>query len=197
METGPPRWMNEPPFVSEWGGVLRVRTAGKTDFWRETFYGFVRASGHFRGMRVEGDFSAEVVVRGRYEELYDQAGLMVWVDERTWMKAGIEYTDGAQHFSVVVTREFSDWSVTRLEGNPASVRVRVTRHGEALRAQYQVEGEGEWRMARLAYLPVGSAVGAAVEVGVMCCSPQREDGGFEAEFEGFAVGAAISRALHE
>ena len=43
---------------------------------------------------MEGDFSAEVLVNGYYEELYDQAGLMLRVDALNWIKAGIEFTDG-------------------------------------------------------------------------------------------------------
>ncbi|RWO01664.1 DUF1349 domain-containing protein, partial [Mesorhizobium sp.] len=34
-----------------------------------------------------------------------------------------------------------------------------------------------------------------VDVGMMCCSPQRE--GFEVTFGDFSVGPAISRELHD
>lgn len=40
------RWLNEP---ASWKGGdrdLSLKTDGNTDFWRETFYGFVRDSGH-------------------------------------------------------------------------------------------------------------------------------------------------------
>ena len=35
------------------------------------------------------------------------------------MKCGIELVDGVQHASVVVTREYSDWSVVPLPRRPA------------------------------------------------------------------------------
>ena len=60
----------------------------KTDFWRETHYGFIRDDGHFRDVAAEGDFTADVAFRGDYRELYDQAGLMLRLDERNWIKAG-------------------------------------------------------------------------------------------------------------
>ncbi|URK86525.1 DUF1349 domain-containing protein [Rhizobium sp. RCAM05350] len=41
---------------------------------------------------------------------------MLRLDERNWIKCGIEYTDGLMHFSVVVTRGVSDWSVIPLPG---------------------------------------------------------------------------------
>ncbi len=182
-------WFNSPPRHETADTIVRVLTGPSTDFWRETFYGFVHDNGHFLAARAEGDFTAEVTVRGRYEALYDQAGLMMRLDERRWIKAGIEYTDGAQHFSTVVTRDKSDWSVIRLEGNPASITVRLTRHAEAVRVQYRLPGQA-WQMARLAFLPPEDPV----LVGPMCCSPTRE--GFEVEFEGFRVGAAIDRELH-
>src|ERR1043166_99071 len=37
-----------------------------------------------------GDFTAELRVAARYEALYDQAGLMVRIDEANWVKAGVE-----------------------------------------------------------------------------------------------------------
>lgn len=182
-------WRNEPPEWSEVDGILTLTTGNETDFWRETHYGFIHDNGHHRYQTVEGDFTASVRFAGQYEALYDQAGLMIRVDDRNWIKAGIEYTDGLAHLSVVVTREFSDWSVTALETMPSEVWLRVSRHGDAVRVQYRLDGT-DWRMLRLAYL----APGGAVEVGPMACSPTRA--GFVAEFHEFAVGAAISRDLH-
>ena len=91
-------WLNPPPKHSYEGSVLHVETGKETDFWRETFYGFWRDSGHFLFSPVAGDFTAEVTVEGRYEVLYDQAGLMIRLSESHWIKAGIEYTDGVMYF---------------------------------------------------------------------------------------------------
>ena len=128
-------------------------------------------------------------VAGDYRHLYDQAGLMVRLDERTWIKAGIEYAYDRQNLSVVVTREFSDWSVLPLPTAPAEIGLRLTRHGSAIRVEHSLDGI-RFDMLRLAYLPPHEPVA----VGVMCCSPQRE--GFAARFEGFRVGPPISPQLH-
>ncbi len=181
-------WLNEPPFWDEEGDVLTVRTGDRTDFWRETHYGFVRDDGHLYGREVEGDFGASVAFSGEYRELYDQAGLMVRLDERNWVKAGIEFTDGLLHLSVVVTRGFSDWSVRPLKGDPGEVRLRISRYGDALKVEAAF-GEGGFETSRLAYLPPG---GTAL-VGPMCCSPQRA--GFVARFRDFQVGEPV-RELH-
>ena len=85
-------WLNPPPRWSGDARGLELETGGGTDFWRETFYGFVRDSGHAWLAPVAGDFSLSVRFRGGYAALYDQAGLMLrrdaedegfnfWVDQ--------------------------------------------------------------------------------------------------------------------
>lgn len=183
--------MNPP---ARWAGNaadLTLTTDGETDFWQETFYGFHRNSGHAFLSPVTGDFTLSARVAGAYEALYDQAGLMLYLDERNWVKAGIEYTDGLMHFSVVVTHDVSDWSVIPLAKarTEDELRVRLTRHGDAIRIQYAVGAMESWQMARLAPFTA-----AEVCAGVMACSPQRA--GFRARFRDIAIGPAIDRQLH-
>ncbi len=184
------QWLNEPPRWSGDSSALSLSTAGKTDFWQTTFYGFKRDDGHAFLAPVEGDFTASAIVTGQYEELYDQAGLMLRIDPTTWIKTGIEFTDGIMHFSVVVTRGVSDWSVTplpQMKGDDP-LKVRITRHDDAVRIQYAIGGS-HWQLARLTFFPAEPA-----SVGVMACSPQRE--GFEASFRDIQLGPAIDRKLH-
>ena len=183
-------WINEPADWEAEPRSLRLVTEFGTDFWQHTFYGFRRDNGHALLRPVAGDFTASAVIAGKYEQLYDQAGLMLRIDEANWIKTGIEYTDGMMHFSVVVTREQSDWSVIPLpHATPADeIEVRLTRHGDAVRVQYAIAGSG-WQMARLAPFPAADA-----QVGVMACSPERS--GFEARFREISVGPPIDRKLH-
>ena len=186
----PFEWLNPP---AHWFGDARhlaLKTGAGTDFWQTTFYGFQRNSGHAWLTPVSGDFTISAGVVGQYEALYDQAGLMLYLDEKNWIKTGIEYTDGMMHFSVVVTRQVSDWSVIPLPdaGIGDELRVRLTRHDDAVRVQYAIASE-DWQMARLA--PFDSVDARA---GIMACSPQRA--GFEARFRDITVGAAIPRQLH-
>ncbi len=194
--TGPaviePRWRNPPAFFERRGETLIVRTGEKTDFWNRTFYGFKNGNGHLLAHPVRGDFSAIVEFAADYRNLYDQAGIMVLVDDRTWLKAGTEFTDGSPHFSVVATREDqSDWSMMPLPAASQShgtVTLRLTRHGEAIRVQ--VKAGADWQLARLAFLPMPDLV----EVGPMCCSPT--GAGLETRFIRFEIGPPISRELH-
>lgn len=184
------RWLNAPAVWSGDENALEFRTDDKTDFWRETFYGFIRDTGHAFLRNVAGDFTASAAVLGTYDELYDQAGLFLRIDEKNWIKAGVEYTDRMMHFSVVVTRGVSDWSVIPLpDAKPGDeVVVRLTRHGGAVRVQFAVAGS-PWQLARLCPFSDADA-----EIGVMACSPERS--GFCARFRDVTIGAAIARDLH-
>ena len=188
---GTPFWINEPPTHREGSGALTVVTAKQSDWWNNTFYGFRHLSGHFRGTPVSGDFSLTVSFSAPYAALYDQAGAMVRVDDHNWLKCGVEFADERRNFSVVVTRDDqSDWSVMPIEGAVgAPVSLRLTRHAEALRVE--VEADGGFRLARLAYLRMPHSVAA----GPMCCSPTGE--GLPVTFHSIAFGDPIDRQLHD
>ena len=176
------QWLNDPPHWSLDGGLLHVVTAERTDFWRLTSCGECRDNGHFYYLALAGDFSVTLTVTARFEGLYDQAGLMVRADEEHWLKAGGEVFAGATQLSTVVTRGFSDWSVAPWDGG-GNLKVRVARRGSALRVEH-MSGAGHWALLRDAYLEMP----ARVDVGAMCCSPERA--GFEATFRDFTVGPA-------
>jgi hypothetical protein len=102
---------NEPASTRQSGDQLVVTTKPKTDYWRKTFYDYLTDNGHFFFLPVTGDFSLESRVVGKYD--YDQTGLMARIDSSNWLKCGLELVDGIGHASVVVTRDYSDWSTVR------------------------------------------------------------------------------------
>jgi regulation of enolase protein 1 (concanavalin A-like superfamily) len=175
-------WLNSPPQWTLSDGELLVTTGDKTDFWRKTEYGFIRDDGHFGYRSVMGDFTAEVTFVGKYQTLYDQAGLMLRLDPIRWVKTGIEYVDERMNFSTVVTNDTSDWSFipsSRVSVSDA-VRVRLIRQGSTVSTGF-LRADGSWQTARIAGFPVDSPC----QIGVMCCSPQRA--GFEVRFSEFAI----------
>ncbi|WP_112945553.1 MULTISPECIES: DUF1349 domain-containing protein [unclassified Rhizobium] len=184
-------WLNPPPFAEQRDDGLHVRSGEKTDFWQGTYYGFHRDDGHFIHRPRHGDFTAELTFSADYQALYDQAGIMLRADATHWMKCGIEYTDGARHFSVVVTNGNSDWSAFRIDHDFARLSVRVTRNGDALFIQYRTDMMADWRMARLAWFDPKFT---ELMVGPVFCSPQRA--GFEATFHDFSLSEPISRDIH-
>ncbi|WP_420596314.1 DUF1349 domain-containing protein [Deinococcus sp.] len=180
-------WLNEPEWHSE-NGELHVRTGDQTDFWQHTHYAFTHDNGHLLYTPPQLEFTAQVRVRGAYQALYDQAGLMLRSDAGHWIKAGVEYVGTEQQLSAVVTREFSDWSV-RPVGQPDFFDLKMTRRRDAVSVQARLPGQ-DWALLRLAYFPPELPAG----VGVYACSPQRA--GFEVTFSEFHVGPVEEGALY-
>jgi regulation of enolase protein 1 (concanavalin A-like superfamily) len=183
-------WLNEPKRWRRDGDALKVQTDPLTDFWRETHYGFIHDSGHFLGHRTDGDFTAQVRVRGRYEALYDQAGIMVRIDEANWVKAGIELSDGEAQLSSVLTIGRSDWATGRYPHEASDFRIRTTVTAGVLRIQVSPDGRS-WPLVRLAPFPIAPSY----TVGPICCTPQRE--GLVVEFSEFEVTAPSQKDLHD
>lgn len=174
------QWFNEPKNWSFQNDVLKVEVDSRTDFWRITHYDFIRDNGHFFYRNQDGDFTAKVRIRGNYRELYDQGGLMIRIDERNWIKTGIEFVNGVQNLSAVVTREFSDWSVVQRNDNPKEVWFKLTRQKDFAEISYSFDNQ-EFTMLRLAYFPPN----VPVQIGMMCAAPDGE--GFPIEFDNFSV----------
>lgn len=187
-------WHNEPTHWSMSDEELRVTCAPNSDFWQQTYYGFVPDSGHFFGCEVEGDFCATVEFSGSYRVLYDQVGLMLRRDRTHWIKTGIEYSDGVTNFSTVVTRDLSDWSVVQRPAVSGPQAVRLTRVKDAILTHYR-DDEGQWQLMRLANF----SVAGIVTLGPVACSPLRDAGDipFEAIIHRFEVGTVPPDPLHD
>ena len=184
------KWYNEPKVWKIEDGSITVEVDAGTDYWRITHYDFIRDNGHFFFEEMEGEFIAKVKVVGLYKELYDQAGLMIRIDENNWIKTGIEFVHGVQNLSAVVTREFSDWSVVEQSTNPAHIYFTLLRKGDYVEIKYSLDNS-EYKMLRLAYFPPKEKV----QIGVMCAAP--EGGGFRVTFENFAIQKFEAAGTHK
>ncbi len=172
--------MNEPPAWEQRGDVLVVTAAPETDFWRKTHDGGIRDTGHALLQQWRGDFIAEVAVSGNYRDQYDQAGLMIRLDETVWLKCGIERLDGAQQVSAVVTRDVSDWSVVPLPTPPTTLRLLVDRVGGTIEVRYGLD-QGAATLLHQTYLTDAKTL----SIGPMCASPKGT--GMTATFTGFSI----------
>lgn len=182
-------WLNDPADWAFESGTLHVTTGEKSDFWRHTHYGFVRDNGHFWQLAAPMSFTATLLFEGDYETLYDQAGLMLRLDERRWLKCGIEHSDGMTNFSIVVTRGNSDWSVIGQPLISGPQTVRLTAQNDAIIAHF-LTSEGTWHLMRVADFPMNDAA----MIGPMACSPERS--GFKARFLNLEITPPIENPLH-
>jgi uncharacterized protein len=174
------KWFNEPKVHSGDAKKLTYTVEPGTDFWQVTHYGFKRDNGPLAYVEMEGDFEASVKVTGSYKELFHQAGIMLRIDEKNWIKTGIEFVDGKQNVSAVVTREVSDWSVIPRTDSPKSVWLKVLRKGDYVEIKFSFDG-ANFEMLRLAYFPPK----VKVMVGMVAAAPGKES--FPVTFENFEV----------
>lgn len=174
------KWYNEPEEWSAEGDRLTMVVSPKSDYWQKTHYGFTADNGPFYFTEIPGDFELSVKITGDYQSQYDQMGLMLRIDEKHWIKTGIEYVDGICNFSAVVTNEFSSWNVIALGEKPVSLWIRATRKKDAVEISYSTDGTF-FQLSNLAYLPENQPAMA----GMMAASPEGQ--GFDAVFEGFSI----------
>ena len=184
-------WHCEPHEWSLDKDGLTLVTGENTDFWQSTFYGFRHDNGHFLGAAAKGNFTASVVFDATYDVLYDQAGMMMRIDENNWVKTGVEFSDDVTNFSTVITRNGrSDWSVVGVPAVSGPQAVRLTRSGAAIVTHFKASN-GTWSLMRVADF----AEADVVRIGPMACSPQRS--GLRARFLDFSIGPVIEKPLHD
>lgn len=168
-------WQNPPASWSRSGGKILVRSAAKSDFWREPPDDF-RDSGHFFHVEASGDFAFQARINGEYNGQYDHAGVMVRVDAENWMKCGTEFYDGQRHASVVFTRGFSDWSTMPDLSQTEPVWWRVTRKKNWIEALSSLDGKNFTSVRQGYFVAAGKT-----EVGIMCATPKGS--GFVSSFD--------------
>lgn len=182
-------WLNPPEAATQDGTGLLVTARQGSDLWRTTSYGFVHDDGHALLAPFAPGTAVEVSFVADFTGLFDQAGVLVRVDAETWIKAGIEFSDGEPQLGAVVTHRTSDWSLAPVpEWAGREVTVRASRAGDAVTVRARV-ADGPWRTVRVAWLDPAADAGA----GLFCCAPDRA--GLRVRFTRLATGPADS-SLH-
>ena len=183
------QWLNPPTNVELTSQGLFVTATDHSDFWRTTSYGFIHNSGHALLNEFPQNTSVEASWVLDYDQQFDQAGLMIWSDEENWIKAGVEYADGAPQLGAVVTREVSDWSVAPVtDWMHKEVHLRMSRQDDALTIRARCAGP--WQLVRVAPLDPQRSW----QAGLHLASPTRS--GLTVRFTSRAVGPRDA-SLHD
>ena len=180
------QWLNESP---KWEikdkNTFVMDIPAKTDFWRIAHYGFTVDDGPFYYATYGGEFEAKVKITGKYKTTFDQMGMMIRIDHENWIKAGVEYVDGKQNVSAVVTHGTSDWSVVRLNDAPKSIWIKAVRRLDAVEIFYSLDDEHVRNILAMGMRTCWLQDNCPVMVGLMGACPDGE--GFTAIFEDFKV----------
>jgi hypothetical protein len=179
------RWTNAPKKWKQKDEQIKVTCPPEVDYWRNTLHGFTKDDAPFYWMYVDYDFEARLSVKGKYTTLYDQAGIMVRLDEENWMKAGICHYRDTLHVSCVFTRGNSDWSTQRLPPRKIEwFHIWVKRMGDVLEVYYSLDNQN-WIRIRQAHF----SDAPRLRVGMMCAAPESE--GFKCTFDNFMIKGSV------
>lgn len=188
-------WLNQPLSATFEGDAgLKVVPKPGSDYWCKTYRDppANRASGHAlvytlpkktQQCILQTDFSMKDYAR------FDQAGVMVHVDDRHWLKAGLEMENGIPNMSAVVTNMESDWNLFAWPSRAAKMRVTVKRYSSLCECTVECMGdEGTWSIFRDACVNL-SGDEAEVKVGLLCAAPSKENDadGMEAFFKCLSI----------
>jgi regulation of enolase protein 1 (concanavalin A-like superfamily) len=133
--------------------------------------------------RVDADEEVTIEVAFSFTpvEQFDQCGVLVYLDDSHWLKAGIEYADGAPRLSCVCCNLFSDWSVMPWTGNAAKLRIHKLNNSSSVAVEANtVDGADDaWQFVRICHLSAKAAHKGGLDLpsGV----PEREAAGSDYE----------------
>lgn len=178
-------WLNQPNKV-DMHEQIKFTTEGDTDFWRNTYYQFNRMTGHALLKSIpSASFSCRIEVKLDPQQTYDQAGILLYLNEDHWLKVSAEFIpDGKSHLGAVVTSfGYSDWSSRDIENtvfDHALTFELVFKNRdvelyfvdgetkEQLRIAH-LHGEGDWKVGPYACSPNLEGQGCDIEVIAFDC----------------------------
>ncbi|MFT4213286.1 MAG: DUF1349 domain-containing protein [Microbacterium sp.] len=163
-------WTNPPAAAIESDGELFVTALKGSDAWRVTSYGFIHDTEHALLAPFPPDSGVEVEFTAAFSQQFDQAGVFVRVSSSRWIKAGVEFADGAAQLGAVVTDGVSDWSLAPVpDWVGERVLVRASRAGDAITVRAGL-AEGPLQLVRVIPFPAEADASA----GPFVCAPTRE-----------------------
>ncbi len=173
-------WFNEPEQWEIKNNSLSMFVTPQSDYWRISHYGFTVDDAPFYYATYGGEFEAKVKITGAYKARFDQAGLMIRIDEENYIKAGIEYVDDKYNLSTVVTHKTSDWSVISLDKPIPYIWIKAVKRLDAIEIFYSFDDQ-TYVMMRNAWMQDNTPV----QIGMMAACPDGD--GFNVSFEQFKV----------
>ncbi len=123
-------WINPPQKFEITPDSVRITTDPHTDFWQRSFYGFRNDNAPALLLESIQNFTFTVRANFQYRGLFDQCGVIIYLDSENWFKASIEYENErfARLGSVVTNHGYSDWATTDITP-PSSMWYRLSRRG--------------------------------------------------------------------
>ena len=189
MELSTFEWINEPEKYKIDHDKLVFITESKTDFWQRTYYGFQNDNAHaFVFKTNKNEFSFSVSTCFSPKKLFDQCGLIIYVDSENWFKVSVEYDnhDFSRLGSVVTNVGYSDWATMDIRvKRQIQMKYRLSRR----KSDFLIENSQDgiiYQQMRIFHLHKALK---EIRMGVYACSPL--DSSISAEFSNFSFGKCV------
>lgn len=180
-------WINQPKNFQIKNDQLIIYTDPNTDLWQRTHYGFQNDNAPGFLKKTDGDFTFSVKATFQYKKQYDQCGILLYENEKNWMKASLEYENKsfARLGSVVTGFGYSDWATNDVPSNISELYYRLNRRGQDFLIEYSENGT-DFKQMRIFHFHPNVA---KVNIGVYACSPL--DSSFRAIFSAINVKSCL------
>ena len=163
-------WTREPKRSEITDDKIVIYTDPNTDLWQRTYYGFQNDNAPVLQLKTEEKFFS-FTVKTEFESkvLFDQCGVVMYLDSENWLKASIEYeNDRFQRLGSVVTNlGYSDWATTDIDAAVKTMWYRLSRRESDYCIECSTDGV-EFHQMRICHLFKGAD---EVVFGVYACSP--------------------------
>lgn len=198
-------WISKPKSQTITDRSIRFTTEPNTDLWQRSYYGFRNDNAPAYQFESSNNFTFLVKATFQYKNLFDQCGVIIYLDSENWFKASIEYENElySRLGSVVTNMGYSDWATTDIE-LPKEIWYRLSRRGPDFLIESSSDGMKFHQMRVFHIHALGetsSSMGTAnpplpakksIKFGVYACSPI--DSSFTAEFSNISVEDCIWKA---
>ncbi len=143
----PSHWQNKPVDWSVKDGVLTIKAGEKTDWYIAPTGTEQVATSPLLLFPAPKDFWFSAKVTVDFKSLYDAGALVLYVDEKNWVKFAFESPNGKTGAIIsVVTRGLSDdVTGTPIEGD--SVYLELSKTGQAIFLFFSTDGK-KWNLTR-------------------------------------------------
>ncbi|MDE5993446.1 MAG: DUF1349 domain-containing protein [Oscillospiraceae bacterium] len=173
------KWTREPQKYDISEDSISIVTEPGTDLWQRTYYGFQHDNAPVLQMSTnEKYFSFVVKTEFDSKRLFDQCGVVMYLDSDNWLKASIEYeNERFQRLGSVATNHgYSDWASTDIDAAVKSMWYRFSRRGSDYCIECSEDGVS-FKQMRICHMWEGAE---EIHFGIYACSPEQSS--FEAKF---------------
>lgn len=191
-------WIFEPQNHHVTREKVEITTEPETDFWQRSYYGFRNDNAPSLLLESNDNFTFTTRIDFEYKELFDQCGIIIYLDSDNWFKASIEFENSefSRIGSVVTNMGYSDWATTDIR-LPTHIWYRLSRRGPDFLIESSYDGVtfNQMRIFHLHSLgettkKMGKSnpplpVTLPVRFGIYACSPLNSS--FTATFSGMSL----------